>query len=292
MICPRSAILQSAAASMVEGIFVVTVSTAERIATFGVPMPMPTQRSMAFWTMSRLASRSGKMLIAASVMKSVSGWPGTSMMKTWLMRRSVRRPVAEAVTAFISSSVCRLPFISSSPLPSRISATAWAAAAWLCGASTIWRPARSMPCSAATSRIFASGPTRTGSISPSAAASIAPRSEVSSQGWATIVTAGVPSRAAAIRRSYLFGWSRARGSPGCQDALRLVTSSGPRPKSAAMRRSRSAGAARVRRSPRPRAEGREGVPALLDGSGIRPGIARSAASSSTRSIRYCSRPVP
>ena len=73
------------------------------------------------------------MLIAASVMNSVSGWPGTSMMKTWLMRRSVRRPVAEAVTSCISSSVCRLPFIRSSPLPSRISATARAAASWLCG---------------------------------------------------------------------------------------------------------------------------------------------------------------
>src|SRR6266511_3754728 len=35
VICPRSAILQSAAASMVEGIFEVTVSTAERIATRG-----------------------------------------------------------------------------------------------------------------------------------------------------------------------------------------------------------------------------------------------------------------
>ena len=39
------------------------------------------------------------MLIAASVMNSVSGWPGTSMMKTWLIRRSVRRPVAEEVTS-------------------------------------------------------------------------------------------------------------------------------------------------------------------------------------------------
>ena len=35
LIWPRSAILHSAAASMVEGIFGVTVSTAERIATFG-----------------------------------------------------------------------------------------------------------------------------------------------------------------------------------------------------------------------------------------------------------------
>ena len=36
VICPRSAILQSAAASMADGILVVTVSTAERIATHGV----------------------------------------------------------------------------------------------------------------------------------------------------------------------------------------------------------------------------------------------------------------
>ena len=36
VIWPRSAILHSAAASIVEGIFVVTVSTAERIATRGV----------------------------------------------------------------------------------------------------------------------------------------------------------------------------------------------------------------------------------------------------------------
>ena len=38
------------------------------------------------------------------------------MMKTWLMRRAVRRPVLDEVTARMSSSVCRLPFISSSPL--------------------------------------------------------------------------------------------------------------------------------------------------------------------------------
>ena len=73
MIWPRSAILQSAAASMVDGIFEVTVSTADRIATRGVvPKPTCVKRSIAFWMMSRLASRSGKMLIAASVMNSVS----------------------------------------------------------------------------------------------------------------------------------------------------------------------------------------------------------------------------
>ena len=39
------------------------------------------------------------------------------MTKTWLMRRPVRRPVSRATTAPISSSVCRLPFISSSASP-------------------------------------------------------------------------------------------------------------------------------------------------------------------------------
>src|SRR5512132_3153573 len=48
LIWPRSAILQSAAASMVEGIFGVTVSTAERIATLGLAMPMACASSIAF----------------------------------------------------------------------------------------------------------------------------------------------------------------------------------------------------------------------------------------------------
>ena len=55
------------------------------------------------------------------------------MMKTWLMRRPVRSPVSLATTAASSSSVWRLPFISSSAWPPRTSATAVAAEAWLCG---------------------------------------------------------------------------------------------------------------------------------------------------------------
>ena len=39
VICPRSAILHSAAASIVAGIFELTVSTAARIATFGCSTP-------------------------------------------------------------------------------------------------------------------------------------------------------------------------------------------------------------------------------------------------------------
>ena len=48
VIWPRSAILHRAAASMVEGIFAVTVSTARRIATFGRSTPSAWASSMAF----------------------------------------------------------------------------------------------------------------------------------------------------------------------------------------------------------------------------------------------------
>ena len=75
------------------------------------------------------------MLTAASVMISASWWPGTSMTKQWLIRRAVRMPVSRATTAPISSSVCRLPFISASALPSRTSSTAFAAESWLCADS-------------------------------------------------------------------------------------------------------------------------------------------------------------
>ena len=49
------------------------------------------------------------------------------MTKTWLIRRSVRSPPTFAVTLRISSSVCRLPFISISPL------AAWISSTRLCG---------------------------------------------------------------------------------------------------------------------------------------------------------------
>ena len=61
------------------------------------------------------------MLTAASVMISAFSWPGTSITKQWLTRRAVRSPASRRTTAAISSSVCRLPFISASALPSRTS---------------------------------------------------------------------------------------------------------------------------------------------------------------------------
>ena len=54
------------------------------------------------------------------------------MTKQWLTRRAVRSPVSRLTTAPISSSVCRLPFISASALPSRTSSTALSAESWLC----------------------------------------------------------------------------------------------------------------------------------------------------------------
>jgi hypothetical protein len=71
-------------------------------------------------------------------------------MKTWLIRRAVRRPVLPEVTSRISSSVCRLPFIRSSPLDSRMSSTPFIAAAPLWGTSTISKPSTRRPCSRAT----------------------------------------------------------------------------------------------------------------------------------------------
>ena len=73
VICPRSAILHNAAASTVDGIFGFTVSTADRIATFGFAIPITRARSMAFCAMSALTSISGAMLIAASLTNSSRG---------------------------------------------------------------------------------------------------------------------------------------------------------------------------------------------------------------------------
>src|SRR2546423_1233076 len=153
--------------------------------------------------MSRLPSRSGNILIAASVINTVSLYAGTSITKTWLIRLSVRRPLPFAVTLRISSSVCRLPFISISPLAAWISSTAFAAAASLCGASISSNPVILISCLDAAALIRADGPTRIGRMIPASAASATPRSELSSHGCTTIVAAAGIAFAAATRRSYL-----------------------------------------------------------------------------------------
>ena len=124
------------------------------------------------------------------------------MTKTWLTRRPVRSPVSRFITSESSSSVCRLPFIRRSALPVRTSSTAFSAAAWLCGTSTISMSPRSSENCLATAAILSLGPTRIGLINPASPASTAPFSEVSSQGCATAVAIGSSFFAAAIRRSY------------------------------------------------------------------------------------------
>ena len=80
--------------------------------------------------------------------------------------------------------------MSASARPSRTSATARAADSWLCAVSTSSNAAMSSPCCFATASIRALGPTRIGVISPIAAASTAPLSELSSQGCATATGVG------------------------------------------------------------------------------------------------------
>ena len=166
-------------------------------------MPSAWQRSIAFWVIWTLSSSVGKMFTAASVMITTRSIAGTSMMKQWLTRRLVRRPVSRLTTAAINSSVCRLPFISISALPSRARRTAVSAEPSLCGASTTSKAEMSSPNCAATAAMRACGPTRIGLRMPICAASTAPRSELSSQGCATAQGTGVSALQRAIRRVVL-----------------------------------------------------------------------------------------
>jgi hypothetical protein len=101
------------------------------MATLGASVPMMRAKSMAFWMMSAFSGSVGRMLIAASVISSGLGYSGTSKRKTCDRRRPVRS-AGWPSTALSSSSVCRLPFISTSTsLLAAISAASWAAA-WLC----------------------------------------------------------------------------------------------------------------------------------------------------------------
>ena len=132
MIWPRSAILHSAAASRVDGIFAVTVSTAERIATSARRCPGHAPGRWRSGTMSRLSSSVGEMLIAASVMSS--GLRIARHIDDEDVADAPRGAQAAALstTACISSSVWRRP--SSAPRlcrrgPGR---PLVAAAAWLC----------------------------------------------------------------------------------------------------------------------------------------------------------------
>ena len=70
VICLRSAILHKPAASTVEAIFALTVSTADKIATLGLGVSSACKRLIAFCTISALIAKFGAILIAASVINN------------------------------------------------------------------------------------------------------------------------------------------------------------------------------------------------------------------------------
>src|SRR6478672_7844566 len=79
----------------------------------------------------------------------------------------------------------------------------------------------SIPCCLATAVILATGPTRMGTMMPSSAAALAPRSEVSSQGWTTTVVAGGTSFASEISLSYLLLGGCPKGPPAVMAPISL-----------------------------------------------------------------------
>ena len=174
---------------------------------------------MALRTMSRFSSSVGAILIAASVTSSGLSWPFTSSTKTWLMRRSVRSPWSLFTTAAISSSVCSEPFFSASSLQCLAKATAFSAAAWLCGASTISTPASESPASRAAASIFARGPMRMGIISPLSRAASAASTATPSHGWTMPILTGGKSAARSISASK--NRPLAAGSAWTRNGIRL-----------------------------------------------------------------------
>ena len=79
---------------MVAGIFEVTVSTAARIATFGLATPSDVREVDGVLDDVHLVLEGGRDVDGA-VGDDAAPWgrSGTSMRNTWLMRRPVRRPV-------------------------------------------------------------------------------------------------------------------------------------------------------------------------------------------------------
>ena len=127
VIWPRSDILQSAAASIVDGTFAVTVlHGAARIATRTCQAHRMAEIDRVLNDVD-LGLEIGAILNAASVMICGLGCPFTSLTKQWLMRLLVRIPVAFYTTAPISSSLCMLPFMSASARPATTNSTAFVA---------------------------------------------------------------------------------------------------------------------------------------------------------------------
>ena len=160
--------------------------------------------------MSRLPSRSGKILIAASVMNNVSVAGhiddkdvADPPLGTQTGLLASRRASARRYAGYPSSTVRPCPR-ESVPRPcSRRLAM---------GDVDDLEAADIDNVLARNVLDLGSGPTRIGMIMPASAASKAPRNEASSQGYTTMVAAADTCLAAAIKRSYFdWAWSASTG---------------------------------------------------------------------------------
>ena len=190
VIWPRSAILHSAAASIVDGISEVTVSTADRIATFGRPMPQGMRKiDRVLHDIDFILQR--RKDVHRSVGDEQRFWIGRHVHDEDVADAPRRaQPVSLLTTASINSSVCRLPFISASASPAADHFDAFAADAWLYGVSTSCQVAISGPRPRPGRGYEPAVPTNIGLMIFASAASMAPRREVSSQGCTTAVRTG------------------------------------------------------------------------------------------------------
>jgi hypothetical protein len=124
--------------------------------------------------------------------------------------------------------VCRLPFIRMLASPERTNATALSAASGLCTASTSRNPPMSTPACSAAARILSTGPTRTGSIMPSCAASTAAMMAASLQGCATAVGRGTTGLTRATKsRELVAGLHRYVGRGSTIFVAGAITSATP-----------------------------------------------------------------
>jgi hypothetical protein len=169
----------AAAASIVEGIFAVTVSDSRKT--------WPPGSSRGYAQVNRVLAdvslllASEPMLIAASVITSGFGYVGTDMTKAWLnpppgpATRWPRRPRAHQLIG-VETLHRRLVLG-----PKRNQFDRLAAAVGH-RALPDWVGLTFSPASTATSQIFCRGPTRTGAIRPASAASMQPAKAVVSHG--------------------------------------------------------------------------------------------------------------
>ena len=137
VICPRSAILHSAAASSVAGIFGLTVSTAERIATFGVAIPRIVREIDRVPADVRLVLERGEDVDRGIGHRSRRGYAGTSMHED--MRDAARRAQSGRGRHHGTHQLVRVQasLHQRVDLARRASSTALSAAAWLCSTGTI-----------------------------------------------------------------------------------------------------------------------------------------------------------